>query len=195
MKEVLYHQLSQVFPLTQEEFEPIAAILQVQTYKKGDRILDFGQVERRTNMVISGSVHQYIFIDGEAFTIDISLSGMYFNNYKSYLEETPSIETQEALTDTEVLYMEKKDSEKLLLESHSFCYIYMKSWEQTHLEREKRSWVLQNKNANKRFELFMTTNKNAKRYLEEVSQKKIAEYLSLSPETFSRVKKAYFLNN
>lgn len=195
MKEAFYHRLAEIYPLTREEFEPIFAILKVQAYKKGDIILDFGQIETRTNLVISGSIHQYILIDGEVFTIDISLSDMYFNNYKSYLEETPSIETQVALTDTHVLYMEKKDSEKLLLKSHPFCYIYMKSWERTHLEREKRSWVLQNKDAQKRFELFMTTNGNAKRFLEEISQKKITEYLSLSPETFSRVKKAYFQNN
>jgi DNA-binding Lrp family transcriptional regulator len=38
----------------------------------------------------------------------------------------------------------------------------------------------------------MNTNANAKRYLEEAPQRIIAEYLNLTPETLSRVKKAYF---
>jgi hypothetical protein len=78
---------------------------------------------------------------------DISLSEMYFNNLKSYLEETPSVEIQTAITDVEVLYLTKEQAEKLRYENHAFCYIYIyaKSWEKTHLEREKRSYLLQKK--------------------------------------------------
>ena len=54
--------------------------------------------------------------------------------------------------------------------------------------------MLQNKNAYNRFDIFMKTNENAKRYLEEVPQRIIAEYLSLTPETLSRVKKEFLLN-
>lgn len=140
-------------------------------------------------------VHQSIVLEDEVFTVDISLSGMYFNNLKSYMEESPSLEAQTALTDVELLYLEKNQAEKLRLESHAFCYIYSKSWENVHLEREKRSYMLQTKNAYKRFEIFMNTNPNARRYLEEVPQKLIAEYINLTPETFSRVKKDFFLRN
>jgi hypothetical protein len=52
--------------------------------------------------------------------------------------------------------------------------------------------MLQNKNAFKRFELFINTNENTKKYLEEAPQRIIAEYLNLTPEIFSRVKKDFF---
>lgn len=194
MNEILYTLFSKIYPLSKEEFEVIMKSFKTERYKKGDEILSYGQIERRTSLVISGMVHQTVMIDGEVFTNDISLSGMYYNNLTSYLAENPSIEVQTALTDVEVLYLEKDAAEKLRYENHAFCYIYSKSWEITHSEREKRSYMLQNKNAYNRFDIFMKTNENAKRYLEEVPQRIIAEYLSLTPETLSRVKKEFLLN-
>ena len=186
---------SQIYPLTQQDFGLIFESLRVKEFKKGERILDFGQIEKRTNFVAKGIVHQTILLEDDLITVDISLSGMYFNNLTSYLEENPSLETQTALTDVEILYLEKNEAEKLRLENHAFCYIYSRSWENVHHEREKRSYMLQTKNAYKRFELFMSTNPNAKRYLAEVPQRIIAEYLNLTPETFSRVKKDFFQKN
>jgi len=195
MHETLYNLFSKIYPLSKEEFEVIMKSFKTKKYKKGDEILSYGQIERRTSCVLSGIVKQTVIINGEIFTNDISLSGMYYNNFISYLAETPSIETQTALTDVEILYLEKDVAEKLRYENHAFCYIYSKSWEKTHSEREKRSYMLQNKNAYMRFEIFMKTNENAKRYLEEVPQHIIAEYLSLTAETLSRVKKEFLLKN
>jgi CRP-like cAMP-binding protein len=195
MNELLYKSFSQIYPLTTKDFEQITNIIQYKKFKKDELILDFGQIEKSTKLVVSGIVQQTILIDDELFTTDISLSGMYFNNLKSYLEETPSIETQIAITEVEVLFTFKEEAEKLRYNNHAFCYIYAKSWEKTHLEREKRSYLLQNKNAYKRFELFMQTNEYANRYLQEVPQKIVASYLNLTPETFSRVKKEYLLKN
>jgi hypothetical protein len=59
------------------------------------------------------------------------------------------------------------------------------------LEREKRSLVLQYKNAYKKFELFLLSIAKSEDFLKEVPQKLIANYLSLTPETYSRVKKKY----
>lgn len=195
MEDILFNSFSQIYPLSLEDFKMIMQNFKTRSYKKGEEILSFGQIEKRTSLVLRGMVHQTIMIDGEIFTVDISLSGMYYNNLKSYLEESPSIETQTALTDVDVLFLEKEAAEKLRYENHAFAYIYSKSWEKTHLEREKRSYMLQSKNASKRFEIFMNTNENAKRYLGEVPQRIIAEYLNLTPETFSRVKKNFFKKN
>ncbi len=195
MKDILFNSFSQIYPLSEKDFEIFMQNFKNKSYKKGDEILSLGQIENRTSMVLNGMVHQTVIIDGDIFTVDITLSGMYFNNLKSYLEESPSIEIQTALTDLDIVYIEKEAAEQLRYENHAFCYIYSKSWEKTHLEREKRSYMLQSKNAVKRFELFIDTNEYAKRYLEEVPQRIVAKYLNLTPETLSRVKKAYFKKN
>jgi CRP/FNR family transcriptional regulator, anaerobic regulatory protein len=191
-EEMLYSFFEQVYPLTKEDFKNIVKYIKKKEFKKGDFILEMGQIENKTSFILKGVVHQFVIIDDESFTIDISLPGMSFNNFTSFVDETPSNQIQEVIADSEILYLEKKDSEKLLIENPSFCYIYSKLYEQVHLEREKRSLLLQHKNAEKRFELFLDTIQKSSRFLKEVSQKLIASYLNLTTETYSRVKKSYY---
>lgn len=188
---ILFNFLSQVYPLTQIDFMPLAKVIKKKKIKKGELLLNIGQVETKTCLVLKGFIHQYTIIEDNLFTIDFSLSGMSFNNFTSYMEESPSKQIQEALIDTEIIYFEKIDIEKLLLNSHPFSFIYTKLFEQVHLEREKRSLILQHKNAYKKYELFLNTISKSKRFLEEVPQKLIANYLGMTPETYSRVKKTY----
>jgi CRP-like cAMP-binding protein len=191
-QDMLYSFFEQVYPLTKDDFKNIVKYIKKKEYKKGEFVLNIDQIENKTSFILKGIIHQLVIIDNEAFTIDISLPGMSFNNLISFVEETPSNQIQEVIADSEILYLEKKDSEKLLIENPSFCYIYSKLYEQVHLEREKRSLLLQHKNAGKRFELFLDTIQKSNRFLNEVSQKLIASYLNLTPETYSRVKKSYY---
>jgi CRP-like cAMP-binding protein len=191
-QDMLYSFFEQVYPLTKDDFKNIVKYIKKKEYKKGEFVLNIDQIENKTSFILKGIIHQLVIIDNEAFTIDISLPGMSFNNFTSFVEETPSNQIQEVIADSEILYLEKKDSEKLLIENPSFCYIYSKLYEQVHLEREKRSLLLQHKNAGKRFELFLDTIQKSNRFLNEVSQKLIASYLNLTPETYSRVKKSYY---
>jgi CRP/FNR family transcriptional regulator, anaerobic regulatory protein len=190
--EILFNFFNQVYPISQKEFDLVAQVTMKKSYKKGDYILNLNQIETKTSFVLSGTVHQYVIIEGDIFTIDITLPGMSFNCFTSFIDKTPSNQIQLAITDVQVLYIEKEDSEKLLIESFPFCYIYTKLYEQVHLEREKRSLILQHKNAFKRFELFLSTITKSQLFIKEVPQKLIANYLSLSPETYSRVKKEYY---
>ena len=191
---ILFNFFNQVYPLTEKDFEPLAKVIRKKKIKKGEFLLDIGQVETKTSLVLKGFIHQYTIIEDNLFTIDFSLAGMSFNNFTSYMENSPSDQVQEALTDSEIIYFEKEDIDKLLLQSHPFSIIYTKLFEQVHLEREKRSLILQHKNAYKKYELFLNTISKSKRFLEEVPQKLIANYLGMTAETYSRVKKTYLKN-
>ncbi|OQD41909.1 Crp/Fnr family transcriptional regulator [Croceivirga radicis] len=191
---ILFNFFNQVYPLSENDFRPLAKAIKKKKLKKGENLLNIGQIETKTSFVLKGFIHQYVTIEGELFTIDFALEGMSFNNFTSYMENSPSNQVQEALTDTEILYFEKEDIEHLLLQSHPFSYSYTKLFEQVHLEREKRSLLLQHKNAYKKYELFLTTIPKAKIFLEQVPQKLIANYLGITAETYSRVKKEYLKN-
>lgn len=188
---ILFNFFNQVYPLTTMDFIPISKKIKYKNYKKGEIVLGIGDIETKTSLILKGFIHQYVIIEENLFTIDFSLLGMSYNNFTSYMEGSPSNQIQEAITDVDILYFEKNDIEKLLLESQPFCYIYTKLFEQVHLEREKRSLLLQHNNAYKRFELFLNTITKSKAFLEEIPQKLIANYLGMTPETFSRVKKEY----
>jgi CRP-like cAMP-binding protein len=183
---------SQIAPVSSSDIEVIGACLKKASYKKDDTIIDFGQTDTRVNLVKTGIVHLYTFIDGDVFTINISLAGMLFNSLDSYIYNRPSAEIQKAITDVETIYLEKSDVEQLLKNNNTFSYIYAKLFEFQLSEREHRTLLLQYKSALKRFELFMNTISNSQRYLQEVPQHLLAQYLGLAPETFCRAKTQYF---
>jgi len=190
--QAVYNNLKHSFSLTLEDFKTFEKILKLKSFKKGEIILKKGEINDYLSFTVSGVVHQYIFIEDQSFTIDVKVSGMYFNALKSYVEGSPSMEIHEAVTDVELVYFSKKDFESLFQNNHTYCNIYLKSLEFKFLERENRSFILQHTSASKRFSLFMKMNSNANQFLLEVPQKLLASYLALTPETFSKVKKAYF---
>jgi hypothetical protein len=142
MSELLYNSLREIYPLSAKDFEEITKIMH---HKNIKRMSEYWILEKlkKTNLVLNGIVHQEIMIEDEIFTTDISLSEMYFNNLKSYLEETPSVEIQTAITDVEVLYLTKEQAEKLRYENHAFCYIYiyMRNLGKKHILNEKKGLI------------------------------------------------------
>lgn len=191
-KEAILHFLSGNVEMPDKDFEKILCCLKKRSFKKGEIILQEGATSSINYLLLDGMIHQYSIVDGKLFTINIAIPGMAINSFISYFEQKPSYEIHEAIKDTTVLCLEKSDADRLLQESHAFCLLYLMLYKKVHLEREKRSYLLMHKLASKRFELFITTHVRRERYLNEVPQKLIANYLGLTPETYSRVKKAYY---
>lgn len=182
---------SLITPITETDIIEVCRFLKKVKYSKDYKILNIGQTETCINFLIKGIVHMYTFVDGEKFTINISLPGMLFNSLDSYINNRPTSEIQEVIADVEILCLEKKDVETLMQQNKTFCYIYAKLFENVLNMREQRTLLLQYKSALKRFEHFIHNIANAERYMQEVPQKLVAQYLGLAPETYCRVKKQY----
>ena len=128
--ELVYNLFSQITPVTGADIEDVLTHLKKAKYNKNELIIDIGQTETHVNFVIKGIVHMYTYIDGEIFTINLSLPGMVFNSLDSYLYKKPTCEVQEVVSDVEMLYLHKTDAEKLMLTNNTFCFIYAKLFEQ-----------------------------------------------------------------
>ncbi len=189
--DMLYYFFNQVSPLQSDEFEKLIPYLRKRNYKKGDIILEGGQIARNSNLVIKGVVHQFVYDDDLPMTTNLTPQGLVFNSLKSYLEESPSIEIHEAITDVELLTLSKEHLELLAQESHSFCYLMFKLHEAILLDRENRMFLLQYRNASKRFRLFYETVERSNWLLEGTPDKYIASYLNMTPQQYSKEKKLY----
>lgn len=190
-KDLIFSLFTKIYPLTNADFQPIVNVLKKASYKKGETILNIGQIETRINFVIKGVVHMYCLIDGDIFTINISLAGMIFNSLSSYTKVEPTNEVQEAITDVDIIYLDKKDIEELLKNNHPFCFIYAKLYEHVLMEREQRTLLLQHKSSYKKYEYFINSIDSSQRYLQEAPQKLVSQYLGLAPETFCRAKNQF----
>ena len=191
-RQILYENFEKECKLSQSEFEFILSFVKKKEYRKGDYISNHLDLDFNASFLMNGMVHHYVIFEGDSMTVDISLSGINFKNYFTSVDDSKSQYLHRAMTDLLLLYIDKKDLCHLLMNSKIFSCLHAKMHEQFNLEREKRAFILQNKSAFRKFELFVSTMSIADRLIKEVPQKMIASLLGLTPETYSRVKKTYF---
>ncbi len=187
--QLLFNYFNSAAPVTEEMFTEILKHIKKKTYKKGDYILKEGEVEVNANIVVKGVVHQYIYDEGEPKTINLTPQGLSFNSLKSYIEEQPSVEIQEAITDVELIYLTKNDLDMLAHINGQFSYLMFKVYERILLDRENRTLMLQFKNPTKRFRLFHEIVERANFILKDTPDKYIASYLNMTPQQYSNEKK------
>ncbi len=186
--ELLYNFFSFFGPLSDELFAEIIKCFEKKTFKKGESILKIGEIETKAKLVIKGVVHQYVYEDNVPVTINLTPKGFSFNSLKSYLEGSPSLETQEAITDVELLQIDKEDMEGLAKSNHEFGFLLVKTYEYVLLDRENRSFLIQYRNPSKRFKLFHETVVRCNLLLKDTPDKFIASYLNMTPQQYSKEK-------
>lgn len=179
-------------PLSEDLFGELSKYVCKRTFKKGDIILKPRAVETNSNIVIKGVVMQYLYDEGVPITLNITPKGFPFNSLQSYIDGSPSMEIQEAVTDVEILSIAKEHLEMLAKKYHEFSYIMYKIHEHILLDRENRMFLLQYRNPAKRFLLFHEKVERANWILEDTPDKYIASYLNMTPQQYSKEKKDYF---
>ncbi len=180
--------------LSEKTIKEVSKYLTKYSFKKGESILKIGEVETKANIVVKGVVHQYLFDEIDSKTLNITPEGFGFNNLKSYIEGSPSLEVHEAITDTEIISIEKNHIEILAQNNHEFSYVMFKVFERILLDRENRMVVLQYRNPSKRFSLFHEIVERANWILKNTQDKYVASYLNMTPQQYSREKNLFLKN-
>jgi len=189
VNQLLLDYLRLAAPVSDELFVEILKYFKQKSFKKGDLILKEGEIETNANVVVKGVVHQFIYDEDEPKTINLTPKGLAFNSLKSYIEEEPSIEIQEAITDVDLIYIAKKDIEMLAQKNGEFIYLMFKIYEKILLDRENRMSLLQYKKAAMRFRLFHEIIDRADLLLKDTPDKIIANYLNMNTQQYSYEKK------
>ncbi|GAA5024961.1 hypothetical protein GCM10011506_09000 [Marivirga lumbricoides] len=181
-----FNKISPVSTYLQTE---ISHLLKTKSFTKGQSILKMGEVETHSNFVLKGVVHQFVYDEDTVITTNLTPGGLPFNSLKSYIEGCPSLEVQEAITDVDLLYLEKNDLDALMAKSHEFSYLMYKIHENILLDRENRMFLLQYRNPSKRFRLFYENVERSKGLMGCTPEKFLASYLNMTPQQYSREKR------
>lgn len=189
--QLLYNFITLAYPVSDDLFNEIIKYYKKKSYKKDEPILRAGEIETRSNIVVKGVVHQYVYDEDTPVTINITPKGLSFNSLKSYIEGSPSIEIHEAITDVELIYFEKEDLELLAKKSHEFSLLLFKIYEQILVDRENRMFLLQHKSPEKRFNLFREIVERSNWILKGTPDKYIASYLNMTPQQYSKEKRKF----
>ena len=168
------------------ELKQISSFFELQSIKKGEFYLKEGKLSKELSFVQSGLMRIYADLEDKEVTQWISSKGYFITDLSSFVFETPSRWSIQALVDSEVYTISKENYEKIGQ--------IVPAWH--HLEKlfivrcfsimEDRIFSHLSMTAEERYVFFFENNREL---FNQVPLMYIASMLGMTPETFSRVRK------
>lgn len=190
MKELLKQTVRAVvqsrYPEMQEEsVELLEPVLMPKELAKGERLLNKGEVSRNLIFVGKGMLRQYYQKNGKDVTEHFSYEGCVMMSIESLFRQTPGQLTVEALEPSIVFLLPIERFRSLMRMSYDMNMFYQRILEYSLINSQVKADSLRFETAKERYlRLFDTAPEVTKR----APLLHIASYLSMTPETLSRVR-------
>ncbi len=169
----------------EEYFSHIAPYVIVRKFSKKDYISKEGDIENYFNFIIKGIARKYYLNEKEEINTQISSEGHFIQSQESFYTRTPSVYLIEALEPCTLISIKYDDLQKLFSQSIKMERLGRLVITSTLILQNK--WHIQMIKTSPRERFIQFFKKNPK-LIQRVSQKYLASYLNIKPETFSRFK-------
>jgi CRP-like cAMP-binding protein len=178
--------LNSISTFSEEELEQIAACFKPKIAVKGEYLLSQGETCNEFYFVKKGCIRTY-FVDqnGNEKTRYIMPENYIGTALTSFVSQTPSFEWIDALSDSELLGISYDDFYRLNNELENWKTFYQRILEMAYSFQTRKIEAIVTLSAQQRFEQTMNQNPSL---FQLVSNKVLASYLDMSPETLSRLK-------
>ena len=173
--------------LSREQIHELADILVCRKFKKGERILDEGEVCRSMLYLEKGLTRQFYFKYDKDLTEHIAYEGGVVICLESYLKEEPTRLMIEALEPTIAWDIPKEKIEELALKDAEIGVWYRKLFEASLIESQVKADTLRFEPAHERYNKLLQLHHEI---LKRAPLVYIASLLQMTPETLSRVRSA-----
>ena len=173
--------------LKREQLHELAEILTCKKYKKGERILNEGDVCRSMLYIEKGLTRQFYFKYDKDLTEHIAYEGGVVICLESYLKEEPTRLMIETLEPTVVWEIPKDRLEMLAQEDASIGAWYRRIFELSLIESQVKADTLRFEPAHERYSKLLQLHPEI---LKRAPLVYIASLLQMTPETLSRVRSA-----
>lgn len=173
--------------LKREQLHELAEILTCRKYKKGERILNEGDVCRSMLYIEKGLTRQFYFKYDKDLTEHIAYEGGVVICLESYLKEEPTRLMIETLEPSVLWEIPKDKLEHLALEDASIGAWYRRIFELSLIESQVKADTLRFEPAHERYNKLLQLHPEI---LKRAPLVYIASLLQMTPETLSRVRSA-----
>lgn len=173
--------------LSREQIHELADILVCRKFKKGERILDEGEVCRSMLYLEKGLTRQFYFKYDKDLTEHIAYEGGVVICLESYLKEELTRLMIEALEPTIAWDIPKDKIEELALKDAEIGVWYRKLFEASLIESQVKADTLRFEPAHERYNKLLQLHPEI---LKRAPLVYIASLLQMTPETLSRVRSA-----
>jgi CRP-like cAMP-binding protein len=185
-EEVILKNIAKNIKLDEKEKEYFVNLLHYKKLKKGEILLNYGEVCKYNYFVISGCLRNYSIDEyGSEHIIAFAPTDWWTSDLYSYLAEVPSEYIIDALLPTEVFEIKKEDMEEIYVHIPKFERMFRILFQNALLNHLHRIKQIMSIPAEERYQYFIKRYPNI---YSEIPLKYIASYLGISPEFLSKIR-------
>lgn len=189
MFEVFERYLKERSALTDKEIEQIRAVTVPRRLRKKQYLLQEGDISHYNAFVVKGCLRLYHVGDnGFEHILRFAIETWWMSDYESYNCGSQSKNNIDALEDSELLLIDKKDFDALVETVANFRILKDKLEAKSYNASQARILSNISDTAEKRYENFMKTYPDI---YNRVPLHMVASYLGLTRETLSRIRSQY----
>ncbi|MEM6297351.1 MAG: Crp/Fnr family transcriptional regulator [Bacteroidota bacterium] len=185
----LFQVLDSFYKLSEETKNALSACIKVRSYSKGSFILEQGMTNDKLYFLKKGVVRAFYYQGNKELTSWMFAENSLFISIYSFLTQTPSRETIEAVEDCELFYITNKDLQELYTSHLDLNVVGRKLTEMYYIKMTEQAGSLRMLPAKERYAYFLETQGAL---LNRVPLGYIASYLGMSQETLSRVRQQLY---
>ncbi len=186
MKELRTY-LQEEIGLSQGEVERLSSKLVRKEFEARTEIVRSGTIARGIYFIENGLLRTYHLMDGKEITTYFACDHQFISTYASFIDQSPSFETLEAIENSTVYELSYNTLKELYDESSNFERLGRVLAERNYLCILDRTLTMQTKTAKQKYLEFMET--YDKKIVQRVPQHQIASFLGMTPESLSRIRK------
>ncbi len=186
MFDQLFHYLNNGHGLSPDQFEVVREFFTLRRLKRKDFLLRQGKICRHMYFVNSGCLRLFTTnTEGQEMTRYFAFEDKFGTALTSFINQEPSFEFMQSVTESEVLEIRQEDYYRLVDEIPEFSSSYRNMLEQAYMTSQQRIYGFQGYSALERLKWLMA---NHPKILSKLSSRVIASYLGVTQYTLSRLK-------
>ncbi|MBP2617572.1 Crp/Fnr family transcriptional regulator [Chryseobacterium jejuense] len=187
MFNLLYKNISRYIDLSKEDFKQFSAPFQLKSFKKKEIVLKEGDYCLFEGFVLNGCFKiYYLNENGFEQTLYFAVEEWWITDIDSLLNDVPSILNIEALMDSEVLMISKKDKEELYEIMPQTEKLFRIMNQRSSVALQRRILSLTGKTADRRYLEFLEKYPGLE---QKLTQQQVASYLGITHEFLSKIRK------
>lgn len=176
-------------PVTNEEFEALAALFRPVPVKKMNHLYSQGDMVKDLYFLDKGLLRIYYIVDGTECTANFDFPPYIFTDIYSIREKVPTSMNMQALKDSECYAANFEAVEKLVEQYPNLLNVFFKLYENLFLMIKRRQLATLFDSPKQRY---LNLFKERPNVIADIPQHYIASYLGIKPETLSRIRRKIF---
>jgi len=184
--ESLLNAIRYFIPLSASDEEVVRRLFHKKVFKKGEHLLEAGNVCRYVTFIETGLVRYYINSDGEERTTYFNKEGEFVCNYASFVPQIPSYVNIHALEETSIFVISFNDLQAFYKEVEYGERFGRLGIEQVFLNAISQIGSFYTDPPELRYIKFLSDFRDI---VQRIPQYHIASYVGIKPQSLSRIRK------